>query len=66
MVLFSLPLLLFAQVSMLDCEGYDWLVGSLERNTSMTSRTRREIFFAILDSTDPKCFEVKSKDAKAD
>ena len=66
MFLFSLPLLLFAQAPTLDCEDYDWLVGGLERNTSMTSRTRSEILFTLLDSTDPKCFEVKSKDAKAD
>jgi len=69
MFLFSLPLLLFASAPdgyrLLNCEEYDWISGGINRS-SMTAGDRLDIRFAIIEQTDPTCFELEVEDAKAD
>ena len=60
----ALPLLLFAQAPMLDCESYDWLVGNMDSSTSMTTSEKAGIRSAIIKQTDSACFEAT--DANAD
>jgi len=67
MFLMALPILLFAckplvvaQTSLLNCEEYDWIVGGMDKSTSMTTRDKAEIRSAIMDQTDPACFELDS------
>jgi|TARA_B100000959_G_C14906899_1_gene593390 hypothetical protein len=69
MFLFSLPLLLFASAPdgyrLLNCEEYDWISGGINRS-SMTASDKLDIRFAIIEQTDPTCFELEVEDAKAD
>tara|TARA_B100001250_G_scaffold402879_1_gene416596 strand:- start:1445 stop:1639 length:195 start_codon:yes stop_codon:yes gene_type:complete len=60
----ALPLLLFAQAPMLDCETYDWLVGNMDSSTSMTTSDKASVRSAIMKQTDSACFEAV--DANAD
>jgi len=54
---FTLPLLLFAQAPLLNCEEYDWITGSLSRSTTMSVSTQADIRSVIMEQTDPVCFK---------
>jgi|LUML01.1.fsa_nt_gb hypothetical protein len=66
MVLIILPLVLFSQSSLLSCKDYDYLVGNLETSNIMSPSQQLDIKFALIEQTDPACFEIKKEDARAD
>ncbi len=44
----------------------DYLVGNLETSNIMSPSQQLDIKFALIEQTDPACFEIKKEDARAD